>query len=192
MRVRVLHLNDLSPSLPVDQDLNSPHDREEQYDRELSLYRDRTVLLLRRYMRLSLEAGRLPSLLGRECFRTRFSAYLTHTFEDVVIFVHDVERSLEELDRPNQRLLAMIVLQEHSQEETAHRLGYARKTIGRRYAEALDRVSKIFLRKHIMDRIVNGDAARDDRCQEAANRDFAASDSAQAKYSFAQFDPSTL
>ncbi len=97
MSVRVLHFNDPSPRLPViDQDLNSPNDREEEDERELSLYRDRTVLLLRRYMRLSLEAGRLPSLLGRECFRTRFSAYLTHTFEDVVIFVHNVERSLEE------------------------------------------------------------------------------------------------
>src|SRR5579872_4845068 len=35
---------------------------------DLWLYRDRTVALLRRYMRLSIEVGRMPSLLGREFF----------------------------------------------------------------------------------------------------------------------------
>src|SRR4051812_24549712 len=30
-------------------------------------YRDRTVALLRKYARASVEVGRLPSLLGREC-----------------------------------------------------------------------------------------------------------------------------
>jgi hypothetical protein len=37
-------------------------------DPDLWLYRDRTVGLLRRYMRLSIEVGRMPSLLGREFF----------------------------------------------------------------------------------------------------------------------------
>ncbi len=35
-------------------------------DPDLWLYRDRTLALLKRYMRLSVEVGRLPSLLGRE------------------------------------------------------------------------------------------------------------------------------
>jgi hypothetical protein len=36
---------------------------------ELWLYRDRTTGLLRRYIRMSVEVGRLPSLLGRaNCF----------------------------------------------------------------------------------------------------------------------------
>ena len=42
---------------------------------DLWLYRDRTVALLRRYSRLSIEAGRLPSLLGREFFRTHVTSY---------------------------------------------------------------------------------------------------------------------
>jgi hypothetical protein len=66
-------------------------------DPDLWLYRDRTVALLRRYMRLSIEVGRMPSLLGREFFRARVTSYKASTFEDSVIFVHDVERSLEEL-----------------------------------------------------------------------------------------------
>src|SRR6202140_5801004 len=42
---------------------------------DLWLYRDRTVGMLRRYLRLSIEVGRLPSLLGREFFRTRGTSY---------------------------------------------------------------------------------------------------------------------
>src|SRR4051794_36359612 len=33
---------------------------------ELSAYHDRTIALLRRYFRMSLEIGRMPSVLGRE------------------------------------------------------------------------------------------------------------------------------
>ena len=40
-------------------------------DPDLWLYRERTLGMLRRYQRLSVEVGRLPSLLGREFFRTR-------------------------------------------------------------------------------------------------------------------------
>ena len=35
-------------------------------DPDLWLYRERTLGMLRRYQRLSVEVGRLPSLLGRE------------------------------------------------------------------------------------------------------------------------------
>jgi hypothetical protein len=112
---------------------------------DLLFYRGRTVAILRRYARLSVEVGRLPSLLGREFFRGRVSSYHIATFEDVVIFVHDVERSLEKLDEFAQKLIAKIVLQEYSQEETAALLGCWRRTVGRRYREALDRLSDIFL-----------------------------------------------
>src|SRR5271165_7382199 len=49
---------------------------------ELWLYRDRTAAMLRRYGRLSVEVGRLPSLLGREFFRTGVTSYRVGTFED--------------------------------------------------------------------------------------------------------------
>src|SRR5450755_2465766 len=63
-------------------------------DPDLWLYRERTLGMLRRYQRLSVEVGRLPSLLGREFFRTRVTSYHAGTFEDAVIFVHDVARGL--------------------------------------------------------------------------------------------------
>src|SRR6516225_2715940 len=86
-------------------------------DPNLWMYRARTVALLRKYSRLSVEVGRIPSLLGREFFRTQVTSYHMSTFEDVVIFVHDVERSLEKLDRFEQKLMAKIVLLEYTQEE---------------------------------------------------------------------------
>ncbi len=112
---------------------------------DLWLYRDRTVAMLRRYMRLSVEVGRLPSLLGREFFRTRVTSYHVATFEDTVIFVHDVERTLGRLDSFSQKLIAKIVLQEYTRDETARLLGCWRRTVGRRYEEALDRLSEMFL-----------------------------------------------
>ena len=44
---------------------------------ELWIYRDRTTAMLRRYFRLSVELGRLPSLLGREFF-SRARDLLSH------------------------------------------------------------------------------------------------------------------
>src|SRR5208282_4335395 len=60
-------------------------------------YRRRTVALLRRYARASVEVGRLPSLLGWEFFRTRVTSYTMRNFEDVVIFVTDMERAIDKL-----------------------------------------------------------------------------------------------
>jgi len=55
---------------------------EESRERERRAYRGRTVAMLRRYMRYSIETGRLPSLLGRELFRAKVTSYTVVTFED--------------------------------------------------------------------------------------------------------------
>jgi hypothetical protein len=191
MSVRVLRLAD--PPLPaagvlpkydspeMGNEDTSPGEGKEERNRELCLYRHRTVVVLRRYLRMALEAGRLPSLLGREFFRTRFSSYQTYTFEDIVVFVHDVERSLEELNELDQRLIAIIVLQEHSQHQAARLLGYTRRSVVRLYAEALDRVSEIFLRKQILERLPGPVPPSENFCQEAKNDEFPASHSEQGK-----------
>lgn len=119
--------------------------RVEDDDPELWLYRERTTGLLKRYVRLSIEVGRLPSLLGREFFRTRVTSYNMATFEDVVIFVHDVERSLEKLDAFDQKLIAAIVLEEYSEWDAARMMHCSLRTIERYLPEAVDRVSQIFL-----------------------------------------------
>src|SRR5690242_17981171 len=129
------------------------------------LYRERTVGMLRRYMRLSIEVGRLPSLLGREFFRTRVTSYGSSTFEDSVIFVHDVERSLEKLNDLDKKWIARTVLQEYSQEEAARLIGCVRRHAVRCYAEALDRVTEIFLKRGLLSRLPHTELDRQKTCQ---------------------------
>jgi DNA-directed RNA polymerase specialized sigma24 family protein len=140
-------------------------------DPNLWMYRARTVALLRKYSRLSVEVGRIPSLLGREFFRTQVTSYHMSTFEDVVIFVHDVERSLEKLDRFEQKLIAKIVLLEYTQEETARILGCGLRSVERHYPEALDRLSEIFLTGGLLRPMEN---PRLETCQEGEMNEISA------------------
>jgi len=117
---------------------------------ELRAYRDRTTALLRRYFMLSIETGRLPSILGREFFRAKCSSYRLVTFEDAVIFVHDIEHCLGRLGYFERQILARIVLQGHDEGQTAWFLHTDRRTIERRYPEALDDLSEVFLRVGMM------------------------------------------
>src|SRR5208337_5035558 len=103
-----------------------------EIEQERRVYRGRTVAMLRRYMRYSIETGRLPSLLGREFFRAKVTSYTVVTFEDRVIFVHDMETSLEKLDEFSRKVLARIVLQEYEQEDAARLLGCTRMTVHRK------------------------------------------------------------
>ncbi len=125
-------------------------ERKEAVAPEMCLYRTRTTALLRKYFTLSMELGRVPSLLGREFFRSRITSYRMQSFEDVVIFVHDVERCLEKLDRGSQMLIARIGLQEYSYEEAARLLGYHPRTVERNYPEALDRLSAVLLEADLL------------------------------------------
>ncbi|MFI5088467.1 MAG: ECF-type sigma factor [Terriglobales bacterium] len=111
----------------------------------ITAYRGRTIGLLRRYFQMSLDIGRLPSLLGREFFRARVTSYHVHSFEDVVILVHDVERCLERLDDFSRSLVARIVLQDYTWDETALLMGCSRRTVARRFPRTLDLLSEIFL-----------------------------------------------
>lgn len=119
-------------------------------DPGLWIYRQRTAALLHRYFRLSLEIGRLPSVLGREFFRSRFNQRRNVTFEDAVIFVHDMEHCLEKLDVFSQEVLVWVVLEGYSQEEASRLLGCARRTVSRHIPEALDRLSEILIREQMM------------------------------------------
>src|SRR5213595_1864655 len=75
------------------------------------LYRARTIALLKRYLRISIEVGRLPSILGRELFRSKVTSYRMSSFEDEVIFVHVVERALSQLDGFAKQVIATVSFQ---------------------------------------------------------------------------------
>ena len=118
-----------------------------------SFYRSYTEAMLRRYGVLSMESGRVPSLLGREMFRGKVTNYRVHGFDDVVIFVLDVERCIKELDPDQQRMILRVGVQEYTFPEAARMFGLTMRSVQRRYFEALDELTSIFLRKRLLERI---------------------------------------
>jgi hypothetical protein len=131
-------------------------------ERERRIYRARVVVMLRKYMRYSIETGRLPSLLGREFFRTQVTSYTVVTFEDRVIFVHDIEKCLERLDEFSRELIARHILQEHDRWATARLLHCSEKTVRRLTPVVLDMLGEILLEVGLLERF---DAGRQKRCQ---------------------------
>lgn len=117
---------------------------------DLPFYRKYTEALLRRYVKMSMEAGRSPSLLGQEMFRAKVTHYKVRSFEDVVIFVCDVERCLKMLEPLQQQLIARIAMQEYTQGEAAVKLGLPVWTAVRRYNESLDKLTSIFLERELL------------------------------------------
>lgn len=116
----------------------------------LVFYRKRTELLLRRYMRVSMDMGRVPSVMGNLEFRGRGVSYRIKNFEDAVIFVIDVERCLKRLDGFSQELIARVALQEYTQAEAAEEMKQSLRTVSRRYTEVLDRLTSIFLESKLL------------------------------------------
>jgi hypothetical protein len=118
---------------------------------ELAFYRKYTEALIRRYLRASMECGKVPSLMGREMFRGHVSSYKMHSFEDAVVFCIDVERCLAKLRRQDQRIIQRIALQGYTQGEAAPTLGLSLRMCVVRYAEALDRLTEVFLTARLLE-----------------------------------------
>jgi hypothetical protein len=116
----------------------------------LAFYRKHTEALLRQYMQKSLELGKTPSILGNCMFRGKVSSRKLHNFEDTVIFVFDIEKCLNSLDRFSQEVIARVALQEYSQGETAAMTGQSLRSIARKYAESIDKLTEIFLEYELL------------------------------------------
>jgi hypothetical protein len=165
---------------PAAEDICAPPERQDDggprpaaIDPELWLYRERTTALLRRYLRISIEVGRLPSILGRELFRSKVTSYRMTSFEDGVIFVHDVERALDRLPEFHRLLIAAIIFQEYTQEEAAELLRCGRRTVCREFPRAVDCMSEIFLEGGLLNRLPRVPVEK--TCQEAEDDGFAPS-----------------
>lgn len=143
---------------------------------ELCVYRDRTVALLRRYLRMSLATGKMPNLLGRgeQFFRARVTSYKLHSFEDAVIFVYDVERCLGKLDAGSREILARVVLDEYSFDEAARVLRLSRRTLARSVPAAIDRLTLLLLERGMLQAFGFRKGERRESCQEGENGDFSA------------------
>jgi hypothetical protein len=125
----------------------------------LIFYRKYTEGLLRRYMKMSMEKGRVPSLLGRELFRGNVSSCKVNAFDDVVIFVHDVGQCVQQLDPGLRHLVRRIALEEYTQPETAAMLGIGLRTVTRRYAEAIDKLTRLLLDRKLLEPMMAGQEA---------------------------------
>jgi hypothetical protein len=121
------------------------------FETSLAFYRKYTEGILRRYVHLSMEAGRVPSLLGQEMFRGRVTSYRVKSFDDVVIFVHDVGTCLAMLEDEEQTLISRIALQGHTQSDAAGLMGIHLKTVIRRYGHAVDQLTEIFIDAKLLD-----------------------------------------
>ena len=152
---------------------------EEDRERMRRTYRGRTVAMLRRYMRYSIETGRLPSLLGREFFRAKVTSYTVVTFEDRVIFVHDMEKCLAKLDEFSRQLIARHILQEHDQAATGKLLHCTERTVRAYVPVVLDLLVEILLDVGLMERL---DSDRKNSCQGGKSDQFPASDCEDGKY----------
>lgn len=116
-------------------------------------YRVRTRALLKRYARASVEVGRIPSLLGREFFRSRVTSYSMGSFEDIVIFVADMEHMLDKLDKMTHKLIAMYIFEDYTISEISRLLHWSERTVERLLHEAIDALSRILLNTGMLEQL---------------------------------------
>lgn len=101
-------------------------------------------------------------------------------FEDVVIFVADMEQAIEKLNGLEKKLLAMNVLEEYTIPEVARLLGCTQRTVERFLQDALDQLSRILLAGGLMERLPSvGGGTKS--CQEGKNYNFDVSDSKEGE-----------
>jgi len=124
-----------------------------QHDPEAPLYRSRTVAMLHKYLRMSLELGHMPALMGMEFFRSHVSTYTTHSFEDTAIFVHDVEQVLHALPQRYQDVIVNLFFLEYTNDEAARLLNIGHSSMVRWRFEAIDAITSIFLERKLLKRM---------------------------------------
>jgi len=112
---------------------------------ELQPFRKRTEAMLRRYFQMSLDIGKLPSVLGGLRFRAKVSSYKLTNFEDVVIYVHDMERCLERLEARTLEMIAAMTLMDYTEAEAARMLGISDRQVRREYQESIDGLTMILI-----------------------------------------------
>ena len=130
---------------------------------------DGTAYLVMEYVR----GEPLSALLGREVFRNRGEDFVLRTFEDSIIFVHDIARCLELLDDFERDLIAAILFEEFTEDEAAWLLHCSRRTVERMLPETLDLLSAVFLERRLLAPVP---VHVENPCQAPAEPDFESSD----------------
>ena len=108
-------------------------------------FRAQTLAIVRHFFEISCQIGRLPSILGREFFRAKVSHHRVPSFEEQVVFVHDIECALARLSPRDAEIISLVGLYQYSLEEVTRLLRRSRSTVSARFVEALDTFSEILL-----------------------------------------------
>jgi hypothetical protein len=108
-------------------------------------YRSQTMAIVRHFFEIASQSGRLPSILGREFFRAKISHHAIPSFEEQVVFIHDVEHALARLGEKDAEVVALVGLFHCTLDDAADMLGRSRRTVGQRYVDSIDRLAEIFL-----------------------------------------------
>jgi hypothetical protein len=144
-----------APGVQASEGLRSEvhRNRGEAHDSSMAFYRKHTEGLLRKYLRMSMEVGRVPACMPREMFRGSVTAYRVRSFEDCVIFVHDMEQCLAAIEAHYCALITKITLQEYTQGEASRILGVSSRQTARQYGEALDQLTGLLLSRGLLNRM---------------------------------------
>lgn len=118
---------------------------------ELAFYRKYTETMLRRYTQMSMESGRVPSMLGRSVLGGRASSYKIHGFDDAVIFRLDLEKCLRKLEKEELEVVRRVAMQEYTQAEAAALMGICLRTCVQRYGRAMDKLTGILLEARLLE-----------------------------------------
>jgi len=108
-------------------------------------FRSQTMAIVRHFYEIASQIGRLPSILGREFFRAKISHHAIPSFEEQVVFVHDVELALAKLSEQDAEVLALVGLFHCTLDDAAEMLGRSRRLVVERYADSIDKLAEIFL-----------------------------------------------
>jgi len=108
-------------------------------------YRSQPLAIVRHFFEISCQIGRLPSILGRELFRAKVSHHGVPSFEEQVVFVHDVERALARLNPQNREVVSLVGLYQYSLAEVATLLRRHRSTVIERFTDGIDTLAQMLL-----------------------------------------------
>ena len=113
--------------------------------------------LLRRYLYASVQTSRTASNLADSIGRGWVSSRPLTSFEDVVIFVHDMAKCIRALPSLDRDILTRVIIQEYTQSEAAQLLGMSPRTLSYKLPAALDRLSEKLIEARLL--LVQDEAA---------------------------------
>ncbi len=117
---------------------------------ELYMLRAHAHGLLRRYLYASLQTSRVGSTMRDPVGRGWVSSRPLVTFEDALIFVHDMERCIKSLDSLDRDMLTRVVIQEYTQSEASVLLGMSVRTMSYKFPAAMDRLTRKLIEAELL------------------------------------------